>query len=352
MTAPNTTDAAPAFKAETTFKAEVAAKLRTPVPAVVVPPVVPPAAAAVVEPPPPNPTEPPASADSVPASVGDSTEPDDDDLQDDENAPDEDLAPDFLDTMSRAGAKISLEDIPETARPLVKQRLLEVQRGLTRLRQQDTEYRTELQELRADKLFNDAQGPAAIALRYTNDPTFKTAIDAILDRLTGEGGAAETKLLQRDLETERATARTKVNDQHEAQQAAATLATRVDSKVRKFAADAGIPQRSGVPLPRGLELMVSDLLDEHDNAPAKITDALIKRVVGDYAKEVRGHRRQVARDESAAGVKARLDAAKRATPVVPPGVGTAPAPAAIAIPKTEKEYKAQVAERLRAQRPT
>jgi hypothetical protein len=256
----------------------------------------------------------------------------------DEEASDEDEASQSAKDLAAHGAKLTLDDVPDEARPFVQQRIKEIEAGLTRARQRDTVYRAELVELRAETRFQREKPADFVVALIRQSPELANAINAKLDEIEGSPTAAEAHDIVVERHRERArTAETAVADTA-AQDA--TDADALDARLNDRLAQAGVTPS------KALELLIANQLDLNEKVSGRrtitaaqvdaIADAHIETVTAATERGRRLERRNASERVTRAKVTDR-----RAAPPLKPGTGDAPGVGKV-VPKNDDEFIAHM----------
>lgn len=327
MTAPVTPIAAERAFIEATAEKFMKEDIAAAAPEVVVP-VVPPASDAA-KPSAPDPEI--ATPDEEPVTP--SATPDDDDAADD---PDQDPeSPDVddedeIDEEFAAAAKLNkvaltVDDLPEAARPLVKKRIKELETGFTKAMQDARDYRKDEAKFKAEERYRAENTAEYVADMLLKDPKLGEAVNALLDGITTETAKKAHEIVVRE-------GRSKALHATEAQ-----LKAQEDRAQRGLALDAYTrtqAMKAGVPLELGVEASVIAFINEKGD----ITEREIDAIVAQKAKEYANHTRAIRREASKKYVENKVEARKTGGLKVKPGSGITPAPSGKPRPKNDAEF--------------
>ncbi len=282
----------------------------------------------VKEPPPAKPDEeqeeakePEETEEETVGSRGETVETDEEKLAADEAAKTEAA---FQAALKKHGAKLTLDDVPEDARPLVKQRLKELEAPWTRALQEATAFRKTAAEFRAEERFR-TEHPAEYVLKLLLDnPKLSDEVNAKLEEI-GESPTNQRahQVVIEDLRAKAA----KAEDEATAKQLAHEAERQREITALQTHLDARLESR-GLTSGPSLQRMLNDraALNAKEKGEPQLTTAEIDEIVAIYAKDAVSTRREQARDASGQYVKAKVNDRKTAGLKIKPGSG-APAPA-------------------------
>lgn len=291
---------------------------------------------------------PAAAPATAPESDDDADDEDDDAEEDTDDAGEEqEDAPsaEFAAALEREGAKLTLDDVPEAARPFVQQRVRELEAGFTKARQRDTQ---QLVELKSELRFQQSNPADHIAAQLRTDPTLADKVNALLEEFERSPTAARAH----DVVVEDARAKARTAEQ----QAVAD----VDARQREAEAlDAHLETRlaeHGVKPGKALQRMLNDraALAKAQTGTVALTQADIDEIVADYAADVAAEKEHARRLQKRADrrryVADKTADRKTAGLVVRPSAGAPAAPPPPPKPANDEEFANQFAARLDAQR--
>jgi hypothetical protein len=289
---------------------------------------------------PPAPAATPARADA-PATEPESDDDEDDDGEEEDEEEAHEPSAAFREALEREGAKLTLDDVPEAARPFVQQRVRELEAGFTKARQRDT---AAIVELRAEQRFQREHAADYIAAQLRANPKLADEVNALIDEFEQSPTAARAhEVIVRD---QRAAARTAEEGE---------VATAEAQQREVEALEAHLQSRlteHGVKPGKALARMLADAatLAEKTTGKRALTRETIDTIVADYAGDVKAEREHARKLEKRVQRSRYVQdkVADRATAglAVPPKAGAPPAPAAAPKPKTDEEFIASMAARL------
>ncbi|HWF42613.1 MAG TPA: hypothetical protein VN683_11075 [Acidothermaceae bacterium] len=177
-------------------------------------------------------TPPPEATEETPAEETAEEKPDEDDA-----AEDGALDPEF---QAQAGKHIpmSIDDVPEAARPMVQKRLKEMEAGFTRAMQEQRAYRKEAAEFQAEKAFLKDRPVDWVVDQFQKNPTL---YQQVLEELTKmeEPRYAEARRINR--EAEEKLAKIEAREQQEQHDAFQVEVQRLDALTFDVAKEEGVP---------------------------------------------------------------------------------------------------------------
>ena len=283
-----------------------------------------------------TPDEEPAPPSSTPKAPDEST-PDPDQPLSPEPEPtaddeDEEIDEEFAAAATAAKVKLTVDDLPEEARPLVKKRIKELEAGFTKAMQDARSYRADEAKFRAEQKFQKENPAEFVADLLLQHPELGDQVNAIIDGITTPATREAHSIV---VEKRRADALTATQQQLKQQEVRVARGMELDSYSRTAALKAGVP----------FELGVETAVIAHITANGDITERDIDTIVSAKKAEYERHVRAVRREASKKYVDKKLESRKD-TPVVKPGSGNAPAPAAKARPKNDAEFTEQFAGKI------
>lgn len=246
------------------------------------------------------------------ADAADADDDSDEDAKDDDDEEDEATSLEATKTaLLKAGADVKLEDVPEKYRPLVSKKLASVDAAFTRVMQEQTSFRKERTEFRAEERFRKENLPLYIVEQLRKDPKLMDAVNGELDKLGADNDSDEVKQLKgkafdESVQGKRKAVRDATEQEYTAAVAkvekAAERGVEVDKQARKMSDKAGVPFRI-------VEKQILLSLQEKRlaNADVDLTDKEIADIVAVEAAEFRKITRKTARESSREVIKARAD---------------------------------------------
>lgn len=270
------------------------------------------------------------SADKTPKGAhdaGDGSATEGEDGEEDQPLTDEAFDAEFTKALEAEGASPSLEDIPEAARPIVAKKLKDLEAGFTRATQKLSEERKGAIAFRAEERFRKEQPAHFIVAMLRENPKLSEAINKIIEDTDGNETAVEGHKALVERERQKATTAEEKDLAKGAEGAA-----RVEQVIKLGRAAA---RAAGVPFEMGVEEAIATHMLIHDGA---ISDAEIRTIAQTKAAVYKRQLRQTRRDASGQYVKDKVDDRKKSGLRVPPGKGTAPAPAGRKMAKNDQEF--------------
>lgn len=240
----------------------------------------------------------------------------------------------FQAAMAAERAPLSLDGIPEAARPLVQRKIKDLESGWHRQMRKLADDRREIADERAEKRFREEQPDDFIVTMLEADPTLFDRVNAKLTELEASPTARKAHgiVVERAREKAKETERKALDAEKDRQKKSDEL-----TRTAKAAAKAyGVPFEMGVEAEIAAHLAIGTELTEDDiRAIAKAKAVIWQR-----------HLREVERGKSAKYVEEKLGDRKKAGLAVKPSTGAAPAPSALPTPKNDDEFIAQFAGKL------
>lgn len=227
----------------------------------------------------------------------------------DEEEEEEELDEDFRRAAGRANLPITLEDIPEEARPLVKKRLKEVEAGFTRAMMDARSYR-------AEERFRKEHPVDFIAEMLAADPELEAKVSAELEKRGDETYAESREIITKD---KRKKAQEAIDNDRTSEAARETRITEVESLAQKACA------RFGIPFGRAVEAAIANAIITSENAD--IANGDITDIVKSIAKELGAVSRKERIEEGKERVLGKVRD-RNAGPKIQPGKGRGAPPAA------------------------
>lgn len=270
----------------------------------------------------------PAGADAPPS---DGDEQVDDDAA--SEAVEQALDAEFLAALSKHGIDADLSGLPDDAKPVVLDKLGQMERGFTKAMQEARAYRKDEATLKAELKFQ-AEHPADFIVHLLRTkPELADAVNAQLDELEGKPTAAKAHdIVVKDA---RKTALEAVTGEQDTKE---TQARRTDEIVT-YGQDAA--KKAGIPFGTLVQNTIANVV----LTKGDITTAEIDGIVTDAAKEfgtVAGERKRTQRADY---VKDKVKDQKAGLKVRP-NQGVTVTPPAKSLPKTDAEFKADFAARM------
>ena len=242
----------------------------------------------------------------------------------------------FAAAMAAERAPVSLDDVPEAARPIVQKKLKDLEGGFTRSMQKLSEARKEADAVRAELRFQEERPDDFIVTMLLAKPDLMEAVNAKLDEIEKVPRSREAH----DIIVKQAR-ETAAKALDEARVAESKKVERANEFVRMGKAAA---KAAGVPYEvAGIEANIAAHVAIH----GEITEADIRGIAESAAKVWHHHLRQQQRDKQGQYVEAKVQDRRTAGLTVRPTTGTSPAPSAAAPPKDDNEFIAQMVAKLK-----
>ena len=311
-------------------KEDVAANAPAPEKAVVVPP--------ASETPKPSAPEPDADVSAPPSETPKPTETDDIEAQPEKDADaadeeaveeptEEEVDAEFKAEADKQKIALTVDDLPDEAKPLVRKRIKELESGFTRAMQDARSYRTEEAQFRAEQKFQSENRAQFIADLLLKNPTLGDAVNELLDGLTTDTARKAHDIVVRDARAKALDDTTATLKAHETR---AARGQALENYTRTQA------MKLNVPFENVNDAIVADIFSR---APGNdITERDIDLIVAEKAKRHEMSLRAARREASKKYVESKVDAQKNGGLKVKPGSGNAPAPAAQKKPTTDAEF--------------
>lgn len=278
-------------------------------------------------------TEPAADVTATPDATP--TEPDvEKDDDDDQGTPpditpepdtDDDLDEEFKEAAKLHKVALTVDDLPEEARPLVKKRIKELEAMATRATMDARSYRADEAKFKAEERFRLENPAEYVADLLLTNPDLGEKVNALLDNITSDMQKQAHAIVVKD---KRAKALTATEAEQQAHAARAERGLALDSYTRTQALKLGVPMELGV------ETAVIAHIQQHGDIGEKDID----QIVAQKAKEYENHTRAIRREASKKYVAGKVDAIKNGGLKVKPGSGNTPAPSGKAKPKNDEEF--------------
>lgn len=234
----------------------------------------------------------------------------------------------FQAALEAEGASVSLEDIPEAARPKVAKKLRDLESGFTRAMQGLRGDQKAAVAFRAEERFRKEKPVDFIVSMLLDDPKIADGVNDRIAELEGNSTAVEGhKAL-----VEKARREASVAEDGEAAKEQEREA-RIDHYVTLGRAAA---RAAGVPFDMGVEEGIAARIALSETGT--ITEAEIRKIAASKAAVYQRQLRQDRRNKSGEYVAGKVADRKKAGLRVKPGQGAAPAPAAKKIAKTDQEF--------------
>jgi hypothetical protein len=287
-------------------------------------------------PPAPDPEATPPAKEVVPPSATptdaetdtDTPEPPDkesDDDDEDVEKTDEELDAEFAAEASKQKIALTVDDLPEDARPVVKKRIKELEAGFTRAMQDARSYRKDEAVFRAEQKFQSENQAEYVADLLLKNPKLGDAVNELLDGLTTPTARQALDVVVKDKRREAMAA---TETALKAQEVRVARGLELDSYTRTQAMKLGVP----------MELGVEASVIAHINDVGDITERDIDQIVAQKAREYENHTRAIRREASKKYVEGKIELRKTGGLKVKPGSGNAPAPSGKPTPKNDKEF--------------
>lgn len=277
------------------------------------------------EPAPPKSTPTDDDADDA-ADPGEEPPADDDEEKPDEEKEDEDeIDEEFAAAAKREKIALTVDDLPEEARPLVKKRIKELEAMATRATMDARAYRADEAKFRAEERFRTENPAEYVVDLLLSNPQLGEQVNALIDGLTSETTKQAHAIVVKD---KRAQAMQATETALKAQETRVQRGLQLDSYTRTAA------MKAGVPLELGVEASVIAFINEKGD----ISERDIDQIVAQKAKEYEAHTRAIRREASKKYVAGKVEARKTGGLKVKPGSGNAPAPSGQKKPKNDNEF--------------
>lgn len=276
----------------------------------------------------------PESADE-PDPVGDTPDPDAVEPpagEDDEEVPITDEA--FAAAMQAERVSVSLDSVPEAARPIVQKKLKDLEAGFTRTMQKVRAAEKEAAAVKAEARFQQERPDDYIVTMLLAQPDLMERVNAKLNELDASPTAREAH----GVVVERAREKARQAEQ-EALDKAESDSKRAGDIVRMGKAAA---RAAGVPWEAGVEAEIA----AHLALNSDITEADIRHIAAEKAKVWKRVLREQGRTSKQAYVDGKVKDRKLAGLTVRPATGAAPAPSARPAPTNDDDFIAQFAAKL------
>lgn len=231
----------------------------------------------------------------------------------------------FAAAAKQAKVALTLDDLPEEARPLVKKRIKELEAGFTRAMQDARSYRQDEAKFRSEEAFRTANPAEYVVDLLLSNPALGEQVNVLLDSITTDTAKQAHEIVVRDKRRE-ATEATAA--QLKAKDARAVRGLALQSYAETSAMKAGVPMELGV------EASVIAHIAEHGD----ITEQDIDTIVASKAREYSNHTRAIRREASKKYVTGKVKDRASAGLKVKPGSGITPAPSAKPKPKSDAEF--------------
>jgi len=227
--------------------------------------------------------------------------------------------------LERHGAKLTIDDLPEEARPIVRQRLRQMEAPFTRAMQEAKTFRQEKAALVAENKFMRENLVDFVVEELLKDPTKGEAINAKLEEIGGNATNRKAhEIVVKETREKLATEAAGAVEQEAAWQQRPAL---VERYARKNADAAGVKFED-------IEEAIADHVTQHGD----ITPKDIDRLITTTAKVATSLTRKGKRDGSKQYVTDKLKDRRTAGLKVKPGSGSAPAPGKGKAPSTDAEF--------------
>lgn len=238
------------------------------------------------------------------------------------------LDAEFQAALEAEGASVSLEDIPEEARPKVAKKLKDLEAGFTRAMQGLRGDQKAASSFRAEERFRKEKPADFIVSMLLENPDLAEQVNDRVGELEGNKTAVEGhKAL-----VEKARREASAAEDGEAAKAQ-ERESRIDHYIKVGRAAA---RAAGVPFDMGVEEGIAARIALSEDGT--ITEAEIRKIAASKAAVYQRQLRQDRRDRSGKYVDQKVADRKKAGLKVKPGKGSAPAPAARALAKNDQEF--------------
>lgn len=235
----------------------------------------------------------------------------------------------FNAAMAAERAPLTLDGIPEEARPLVQKKMKDLEAGFTRTMQKVRQAEREAAQAKAEYRFQQERPDDFIVSLLLTQPDLMDRVNKKLDEVTGSETAREAHgvVVERAREKAKAAEEAALAEQ-EAQYQRAVEVTRMAKAASKA---------YGVPFEMGVEAEVAAHIKIHGD----ITEAEVKAIAESKAKVWKAKVREMERTGRQQYVQGKVQDRKRAGLAVKPSSGVTPTPGAKPVPTNDDEFIAQ-----------
>jgi hypothetical protein len=239
----------------------------------------------------------------------------------------------FAAAMQAERASVSLEDVPEAARPIVQKKIKDLEAGFTRTMQKVRADQKDAIAIKAEARFQAERPDDFIVQMLLAKPELMEQVNAKLNEFDASPTAREAHGVVVERAREKALAAE--NDVLAKAEANEKRAADIVRMGKAAARAAKVPWEAGVEANIAAHLAIN----------SDITEADIRAIAADTAKLWNKALREQGRTKSQEYVAAKVQD-RKAGLTVRPSTGTAPAPSARPVPKNDDEFIAQFAATL------
>lgn len=235
----------------------------------------------------------------------------------------------FAEAMAAERAPLSLDAIPEVARPIVQRKMKDLEAGFTRAMQKLGAERKELATVKAERRFQEERPDDFVVTLLLSQPDLMARVNAKLEAIEGNpaGREAHDIIVERAREKALA-AEEQVLDREKKDQ---KRAKDIETLGRAAAKAAGVPFEMGVEADIAAYLKINGDVSEAD----------IRRIAAEKARIWKAELRKTERLGREKYVTEKVGDRKKAGLTVRPQTGSAPTPSAAPLPKSDDEFIAQ-----------
>ena len=241
----------------------------------------------------------------------------------------------FAAAMAAERAPVSLDDVPEAARPIVQKKLKDLEGGFTRSMQRLADARKEADAVRAEQRFQEERPDDYIVTMLLAKPDLMEKVNAKLDEIEKVPRSREAHDII--VKQARADAIKALDDDRVAADKKVERANDLLKMGKAAAKAAGVPFEVA-----GIEATIAAHLQIHGD----ISEADIRDIATSAAKVWNHHLRQQQRDKAGQYVAAKVQD-RKAGLTVRPASGASPAPSAAPPPKNDNEFIARMVAKLK-----
>lgn len=267
------------------------------------------------------------------AEDGDATDDDDDAVDDDDDAEtgaaddkdDEDDAAsaETKAALARAGADLTLEDVPEKFRPMLEKKIKGIDAAFTRYAQEAAETRKVRAEAEAFKRFQkDNPGLVLAEMLHNKDGTLNQELfDELNAKLRELADPTVAEAFQIVVQKKKDDARAAVTEEIGKEDRTEARIVEVETTTRKLAADQGVPfwiADEAI----GTAYLLKKRADPNSDLTKEEIAATVARVAKNYRLEHRTTKRNDSKDE----IRTRTENRKKNTPTKKPASASSPRP--------------------------
>lgn len=258
----------------------------------------------------------PATAEATPAG--------------DEDEPVEEVTDEaFAAAMAAERAPLSLDAIPEAARPVVQRKMKDLEAGFTRAMQKLGAERKEVAAVKAERRFQEERPDDYVVTLLLSQPDLMARVNKKLEEIEGSPAAREAHSIVVERAREKALA---TEEQALAREKADIKRAKDIEMMGRAAAKA-----AGVPFEMGVEADIAAYLKIN----GEVSEADIRSIAAEKARIWKAELRKNERVGREKYVAAKVGDRAKAGLAVRPSTGAAPAPAGKPLPKSDDEFIAQ-----------